>query len=368
MPFPSSSVFAKLIQDAAVVAEPSALRPILRRVTDSAREATGARYGALGVLGDHGTLSDFIHVGMTEEQADRIGKLPIGKGVLGTLIRTPEPITVSDISAHSDFSGFPPNHPPMRSFLGVPVRAGDKVFGNLYLTEKEGDDFSAEDMATAQAMAAIAGGAVSSSRLHQRLALVAVIEDRERIARDLHDAVIQDLFATGLSLQGLTMGLTDGAVADRIRDSVDRIDESIDALRNFIFNLRREKGDPPTAAQTMERTIRRLCIGGEALQLDLRDLEDLPIHTLDTATGVVREAVSNACRHGECSLIAVSTWRTTGSLELTVHDDGVGFEHDPTSSGMGLSNMRTRVDSASGSLAIETAPGQGTLVRASIPC
>lgn len=368
MPFPSSSVFANLTQDAAAVADPSALRPILRRVADAARQATGARYGALGVLGEHGTLSDFIHVGMSEELADRIGKLPIGKGVLGTLIRTPEPITVPDISAHGDFSGFPANHPPMKSFLGVPVRAGDQVFGNLYLTEKDEGSFSDEDMATAQAMAAIAGGAVSSSRLHQRLALVAVIEDRERIARDLHDAVIQDLFATGLSLQALTMGQAEGAVADRIRDSVDRIDESIDALRNFIFDLRRVKGDPPAPAQTMERTIRRLCIGGETLELDLKELDGLPSHTIDTITGVVREAVSNACRHGGCSLIAVSTWRTTGSLELTIRDDGVGFEHDPGSTGMGLTNMRTRVGSASGSLSIETAPGQGTLVRASIPC
>jgi len=342
------------------------LRAILRRVADTARRATGAKYGALGVLGLHGTLNDFIHAGMSDEQADRIGRLPVGKGVLGTIIKNPEPIMVEDISAHPDFSGFPAHHPPMRSFLGVPVRAGNEVFGNLYLTEKVGG-FSGEDMATAKALSAIAGGAVSSTRLHQRLALVAVIEDRERIARDLHDAVIQDLFATGLSLQALTMGQRDDAVTMRIRDAVDRIDESIEALRSFIFNLRRMADETPTTAETLERAIRRLCARGEELELDLRDLGGLRAHTLDTITGLVREAVSNACRHSGCTKISVTTQRSGSHLEVVVADNGDGFEGDQRRRGMGLDNMHKRIESGEGSITIDSSQGGGTIVRASIP-
>ncbi len=366
MTFPSSGEFATLIQDAAAVVDQAGLKAVLRRVADTARRATGAEYGALGVLGLHGVLSDFIHVGMSEGMADRIGPLPVGKGVLGTIIRNPEPIMVDDISAHEDFSGFPPHHPPMGSFLGVPVRAGSEIYGNLYLTEKRGG-FTDEDMATAKALAAIAGGAVSSTRLHQRLATVAVIEDRERIARDLHDAVIQDLFATGLSLQALTMGQTEEVVTLRIRDAVDRIDESIEALRNFIFNLRSLKVETPTTAETLERSIRRLCARKEELDLDLQDLAGLPAPTLDRVTGLVREAVSNACRHSSCTKIRVSTSRIGSDLVVVVSDNGDGFEGDQRRRGMGLDNMHNRIESGKGSLTIDSIPGEGTVVRASIP-
>ncbi len=366
MTFPSSGDFASLIQDAAAAVDQEDLRGILRRVADTARRATGAKYGALGVLGLHGSLSDFVHAGMSDEQADRIGRLPVGKGVLGTIIRHPEPIMVEDVSAHPDYSGFPEHHPTMRSFLGVPVRAGDEIFGNLYLTEKKGG-FVSEDMETANALAAIAGGAVSSTRMHQRLALVAVIEDRERIARDLHDAVIQDLFATGLSLQALTMARTDDAVTVRIRDAVERIDESIEALRNFIFNLRRMADETPTTAETLERAIRRLCGRVEELELDLRDLGGLPPHTFDAITGLVREAVSNACRHSGCTKVSVTTQRSGSALEVVVSDNGTGFEGDQRRRGMGLDNMHKRIESGNGSISIDSIQGRGTVVRALIP-
>lgn len=366
MAFPSSVEFAALLQDAAAVVDQAGLRDVLRRVADTARLATGARYGALGVLGLHGTLSDFIHAGMSDDDADRIGHLPVGRGVLGTIIKDPKPIVLDDISSHPDFSGFPEHHPPMGTFLGVPVRAGDEVFGNLYLTDKE-ESFTDEDMATAKAMAAIAGAAVAATRLHQRLAMVAVIEDRERIARDLHDAVIQDLFATGLSLQALTMGATEEPVATRIRDAVDRIDESIEALRNFIFDLRRVADAMPTSAETLERTVRRLCTGTEELHLDLRDLEGLKARTLDTISGLVREAVSNACRHSRCTTIKVSTSRNPSGMEVVIEDDGNGFEGDQRRRGMGLDNMHTRIEAERGELTVESTPGVGTVVRASIP-
>lgn len=366
MPFPPSHAFTELIQRAAAVEHQGELRGVLRDVTDVARRTTGAAYGALGVLGAHGTLSDFIYTGMSSHQADQIGRLPIGKGVLGTLIRDPRPIVVDDIASHEDFSGFPPNHPAMHSFVGVPVRAGDQIFGNLYLTEKPGG-FSEEDLATASAMAAIAGGAVSATRLRARLAQVAVLEDRERIARDLHDAVIQDLFATGLSLQGLIMGIREDTVRVRIDDAVERIDMAIDALRTFIFGLRREEPTAHTPAGTLEASIRRLCTGGEALDLRLDGLGSLPADILDTVNGFVREAVSNACRHGQPATISVNTGVVEDQVEVMVADDGLGFAEADVTPGMGITNMRSRVVAAGGRFVLESAPGAGTTVRASIP-
>jgi GAF domain-containing protein len=178
------------------------LRSTLQRIVQAACRLVGARYGALGVIGDDRMLVEFITQGIDAETHALIGDLPRGHGVLGLLIDDPRPIRLEDITRHPLAYGVPPNHPPMHSFLGVPVRVRDHVFGNLYLAEKPGG-FTEEDEVVVGALAAIAGAAVETTRLRSRLARLAVIEDRERIGRDLHDSIIQDLFATGLELQSL---------------------------------------------------------------------------------------------------------------------------------------------------------------------
>jgi GAF domain-containing protein len=178
---------------------------VLRRIVTSACELLDAQYAALGVLGP-GTnveqirLIEFITEGADEETIRGIGHYPIGRGILGLLIREPRPLRLHDLATHSESFGFPDGHPPMRSFLGVPVRVQDRVFGNLYLTEKRGSgDFTAGDEEIAVALAAAAGIAIENARLQERVRQLAVLEDRERMARDLHDTVIQRLFATGLA-------------------------------------------------------------------------------------------------------------------------------------------------------------------------
>ena len=166
---------------------------------------TGARYGAIGVLNDERTaLAEFITVGLDPEQEERIGPRPKGLGVLGLLIADPHPLRLADIGAHPESFGFPLNHPPMTSFLGVPIKVRDEVDGNLYLTDKVGwTEFTAQDEALVGALALGAGIAIENTRLHQRVQKVAVYDDRDRLARDLHDNVIQRLFAAGLSLQAM---------------------------------------------------------------------------------------------------------------------------------------------------------------------
>ena len=217
--------------------------------------ATGARYGAVGIIGEHGTLVDFIPVGMDEDDIKRISHYPRGTGVLGTIARHGVTLRLDEVSDHPDSVGFPENHPLMHTFLGVPVRVGERVFGNLYLAEKPGG-FTADDETTAELLAVTAGAAVATLRLQERLRRAALQEDRERIARDLHDSIIQDLFAIGLSLQ-TAMGHIEHdteTVQSRMSDAVDRLDDTISSLRRYIFDLR-----PPVWARlSLSTELRRL--------------------------------------------------------------------------------------------------------------
>src|SRR4051794_22296548 len=227
----------------AVLTVASGLEPeqVLRRIIESAVNLVDARYGALGVLDPTGTeLSQFITVGFTEDQRAAIGPLPRGHGILGLLIVDAKPLRLPDLTEHPDSYGFPPNHPPMRSFLGVPIRVRDQVFGNLYLTDKASDEvFTDVDEELLVGLAAAAGVAIENARLHTKVHEMGLVEDRERIARDLHDTVIQRLFATGMSLQGtVRLVRTDPAAAvERIEVAVDDLDLTVKHIRTAIFGL-----------------------------------------------------------------------------------------------------------------------------------
>ncbi len=179
------------------------LPAMLQRIVQAAVALVDARYGALGVLDETRTrLAEFITVGIDDETHRAIGDLPEGHGILGLLIVDAKPLRLPDLREHPDSYGFPPNHPPMRSFLGVPILVRNEVFGNLYLTDKTSAEvFTDVDEELVIGLAAAAGVAIENTRLHARVQELALVEDRERIARDLHDSIVQRLFATGLSLQ-----------------------------------------------------------------------------------------------------------------------------------------------------------------------
>ena len=208
VPYHSIEDPAKLrrVLEAALLLEADLDLPnLLRHIIDEARSMTNARYGALGVLDVDGTaLAEFITVGLEPEEEKAIGARPVGRGVLGLLISEPKPLRLARLGSHPESYGFPPNHPPMTSFLGVPIKVRDAVYGNLYLTDKIGwSEFTSDDEALIGALAVAAGIAIENARLHQRVQEVAVYEERDRLARDLHDTVIQRLFAIGLSLQSM---------------------------------------------------------------------------------------------------------------------------------------------------------------------
>jgi signal transduction histidine kinase len=256
----------------------------------------------------------------------------------------------------------------MRSFLGVPIRVGASVYGNLYLTEKEGS-FQDADMALIEALATISGSAIATARMSRRLRTLAIVEDRERIARDLHDAIIQDIFAVGLGLQAAATRVEDSNVADELREAATRLDEAITSLRRFIFDLR----PPVWAHRRIRDELTNLADAlAEPHDVDVEvlfrgEVDDLPDRLVDEVLPIVRESLSNALRHADASHVSVMVDRRSDHLIVRTIDNGSGFDVDEATGGMGLENLRVRATDLGGYTEITSSPGQGTTVEVSMP-
>ncbi len=507
------------------------LRTTLSGIVVSACQVADARYGALGIIGPDRSLVEFITDGMTVTEHQNIGDLPTGRGVLGLLIDDPRPVRLDDISEHPRSLGFPAGHPVMRSFLGVPVRIRDQVYGNLYLAEKRGaGQFSAEDEEIVIALAAAAGIAIDNARLYaasgrrqrwleataditsnlvgqvdradvlrlvadhardvaeaafvaillydemtgelrvevtaphvpdlDRIAipligtpfekiiaggrhilvddlnaaaawpapvpagpallaplamtgsvqgvlvvglaadgigfdadtdinmittfaaqaalaleraraqeereLLMVLADRERIARDLHDVVIQRLFATGLGLQGLTRMTRRDDVRDRLDQAIDELDATIRDIRTAIFGLHRPAAASVRAAlktaiddsaQTLGFTPKLTVTG----PIDLGISDPLRSDLL----AVVGEALSNVVKHARASTVAIDVSIASGRLTLRVADDGVGMHQAGV--GHGMVNLRRRAEDRGGEFTVANALPRGTVVTWTVP-
>ena len=515
-----------LLRANALVAGELSLPVVLRQIVVAARELLGARYAALGVLGRDGELEQFVHVGMEDAEVAAIGDLPRGRGVLGLLIREPAPIRLANLSNHPAAAGFPPGHPPMSSFVGVPVRIGEEVFGNLYLTERvAGGEFSQDDEELAIALAAAAGAAIANARRYAeseqrrrwldasaqltpllladhrkpyallaehaagaadadfalltvpeepdqvvvtgavgplaggllgRLApladsltgqvirsgkpslvtgdrlkataaalgikigpliavplvagervlgalllgrgeartgytesdlgmaatfagyaavaielakaradqvLLAQAEDHERIAGDLHDHVIQELFALGMKLQGQA-ARSDPATADRINGYIDTLDEVIKKIRASIFGLQQPR-QPPASLESRVMEI----VDDHAPQLGFTagvsfavpsgvELDETLVHDI---LAVTREALSNCARHAHATAVGISLGVRDGLVTLDVTDNGRGLGAPTRSSG--LASMRRRAENHDGALELTSPPDGGTGTR-----
>jgi len=350
-----------------------ALPAVLRHIVESAVTLIDARYCALGVLDTAGEgLAEFVHVGLSPEQVASIGRLPEGRGILGLLILEPEPLRLSVLGDHPDSHGFPANHPPMGSFLGVPIRVRGQVFGNLYLTDKQGAaQFSDEDETLAVALAVAAGIAIENARLSARVAELSLVEDRERIAADLHDTVIQRLFATGLGLQATVRTIANRAAAERVGEAVDNLDETIRQIRSTIFALQ----TPRVAGRSLRDEILALATEAVAsLGFEPRvSAEGMHDHPVSDAIGVqllavLREALSNVVRHAGATGVSVAVEVTADDLVATVVDDGIGAGPGERPGGRGLASLRHRAEALGGTLELRTGTGgTGTLVRWRVP-
>jgi len=525
-----------LLANRSIVGELS-LSGVLRRIVDAAREVSGARYAALGVVGPDGLLERFVHSGVAADVPEQIGELPHGRGVLGALVTHPVPIRLSSITDDPRAVGFPPGHPRMTTFLGVPVRSHDAVFGNLYLTDRtDGQDFTDEDEELVLALAATAGIAVENARLYEdsrrrqewlrasaeisrelvtplsddhdllqrvagsverladaevvtivvpapddptmletaattgsgsgrvgdrhrltgslaeqtmgtghglRLDAVAadggtelpggkppvgpvmvlpltsgsrprgaivlsrggerkpftatelemaeafagyaalaleltanradqqrltLLEDRDRIARDLHDHVIQRLFATGLSLQGAAASVAGTPLEDRLFRSVEDLDETISQVRTSIFALRETRTTSSSLRSTVLSVIDQL---SPALPVRPTTRFVGPLDTLvapllvTDVEAVLREALTNVARHADAGVVEVVVEVVHGELAVTVLDDGVGLT--PSTPHSGLANLRTRAEQRGGRLALQNRAEGGLRLRWTAP-
>lgn len=359
-----SQVF-NMMKSSASIVEAADLQALLDELVRTAVETTGARYGALGVLGEHGQLAEFRHQGMDPKTVAEIGHLPVGKGVLGTLIRKAEALIVDEITEHPDSIGFPPGHPKMGPFLGVPVMAGDRVFGNLYLTDKPGG-FNEDDLIVVSGLAVLAGTAVESARMRKKLGELALVDDRERIARDLHDSIIQDLFGVGLSLQSLAMRLT-GQDETMLNDTVDQIDSIIVRLRGLIFGLNRPGKAPGTFRDSIDGMLADLSKPFDVsirLNIDAEDPGDPEL--ANHIRHIVKETVSNSLRHSGAKNITVDVERYEDRMIMVVTDDGIGFDPATVKRGLGLGNLDDRVRRLGGSVSIRSGADKGTVVEVTI--
>ena len=509
------------------------LRTVLQRIVAAACELAGARYAALGIVGADRELSDFITHGIDPQLHAAIGELPHGRGVLGLLITDPRPVRMPDITEHPRSYGFPPNHPPMHSFLGAPIRIRDQVYGNLYLSEKLGAaEFTDDDEEIVVALAAAAGVAIDNARLFalatrrerwlaaaaeitsvllgtvhrtealrliarrareiadadlvlvllydgaagqftveavdgpdsvttgllgavitaadttfldavttpQRMLLddlreaapwpvpvpngpamvaplgrsevlhgvlvvghgvghdarsdddvallssfadqaalaleraqaqeereqLVVLEDRERIARDLHDVVIQRLFATGMELQSAVPHTTRPEVAKRINHAVDALDETIRDIRRSIFELR-------TPIGVSLRTELHDVVEAAASVLGFRPVLDtsgpvdsaVPDDIVPEILAVVREALTNAARHAKANTVRVSVRAADGRLAVVVQDDGVGA--DASLARGGLVNLLDRAADLGGTFEVRRGEAGGTVLDWRVP-
>jgi signal transduction histidine kinase len=501
------------------------LEIVLRRIVESAVELVGADYGALAVVGDDGALEEFVHVGMDDGHVEAIGHLPERHGLLGLVVEEQRTIRTDDITTHPGWTGFPEGHPPMRAFLGLPVRVRDDAFGNLYLARSEAEPFTGQDEEVVQALAATAGVAIENARLfeearlrqewltastevtrrvlagdegalhliarrvhvlagsdltsvvvpvdgellvevaegdeatdiegaryaasgtlservlhsgkpvrltdaedttfldgrtiyltgqmrvgpvmvlpllgreevrgtlvvmrephrrpftqvdvemattfanHASVALelaearrdqhrVLLLEDRARIARDLHDHVIQQVFAAGLLVRATAAGLDDASTVSAMDDVIDTLDEAIKQIRVSIFQLQ-----PPVPGGLRAAVMDVVADVRPGLSSDPRVDIDGPLDSVATTdvvsdvTAVVREGLVNVARHASASAVVLSIHATTTRLTVTISDDGVGVRESGRRSG--LDNMRERAERRNGSMVIAEVPDLG---------
>ena len=527
-----------LLEAGLTLASELSLPIVLQRIVDLAAQVTDAKYGALGVIGEGDRLVEFVTTGVSARQRQAIGHLPTGRGVLGLLIHDPHPVRIKNIADHPQSVGFPAHHPPMHSFLGAPVQAMGRVFGNIYLAEKRsGDEFSSEDEDALVVLATQAGAAIANATLYEEvrsreqwldalrditslvlageeevslLATIAehargvatadaatvvtlgdspgklvvaasvgprsaevrgqtlplegsisgavmqsgesmsfedvsvdsrafqpivrlgrhgpavfvplrvpggatgtlmvtrlkgsppfderkvrlvetladqasvaieygraqgelqrlgLMEERERIARELHDGIIQSLFAVGMGLQGTALMASSAETTKRIEGAVDELDRVIRDLRSYIFGLR-----PGILAD------RRLdqALGQLGLEVHARSNVSVEV-TVDAGLAaalsgrsadivqLAREALSNVARHARATHARVELSHQGTDALLTVEDDGVGFDPNAVSVGSGMRNMRVRAAALGGRLGVSSRDGRGTTLRVRFP-
>jgi signal transduction histidine kinase len=353
------------------IAAELAVEPILQKLVHAARELVAARYAALGVPDGEGAFAQFITSGMSEELIAAMGPLPRTHGLLGAMLESDRPYRTIDIRRDARFRGWwPREHPEMRSFMGVPIVSRGGIIGAFYLTEKQGArEFGEDDERLIQMFAAHAAVAIENARLYERSRELSIAEERNRLARELHDSVTQKLFGVVLTAEAAATLLDRDADSARLqlRRVQDLAKDAMDELRSLIFELRPAALEAEGLAVTLRKhvdTLRR--VYRRDIGVRVRGRPELPPRIETEVFRVAQEALANALRHAHAERVDLELDGRDGRLVLTVADNGVGFVASSTavrSRRLGLTSMEERARAVGGLLAIESAPGEGTTVR-----
>ena len=349
------------------IAAEHAVEPVLQKLVDAARELAGATYAAIGVPDGDGGFAQFITSGMSDELIASLGELPRTHGLLGAMLEPgAAPQRTLDIRRDPRFRGWWPDaHPSMSTFLGVPIVARGTIAGAFYLTDKDGG-FTDGDQALIETFAAHAALAIENARLHERSRELSIVEERNRLARELHDAVTQKLFGVVLAAEsGSALLARDldaaGAQLALVRELAG---EAMEELRSVIVHLRPPALEAEGLAVALAKhvdVLRR----AHRREIGLRIDGDCPAAIETDVFRIAQEALNNALRHAHAQHVAVRLGCDgAGAIELTVADDGVGFDPAATRSRrLGLTTMAERARAIGGTLDVESAPGAGTTVR-----
>jgi len=348
------------------------VRDVLQVIVRSARSLSGARYAALGVPDDEGSFAEFVVDGLTVRQQKAIGPLPRQHGMLAVLLSEATPQRLADIRADPRFGGWWPSaHPELADFLGVPIKDGPDVLGTIFVANKTvPGGFTARDEQLLCLFAAHAAIALINARLYERVGELSVLEERGRLARELHDAVSQKLFSVRAKARAASLlAARDPDRAAAEMDSVAALTGEAHAeLRAVISGLAPSELGECGLAESLRRYA---ALAGRAHGVNVRVCaEDVPAlgPGRDAAAyRIAQEALHNALRHSGAGVIDICLYRTGRRVILSVTDDGRGFSPDAPASGLGLASMRGRAAAAGGTLSIGSTPGSGTTVTLAVP-
>jgi signal transduction histidine kinase len=354
----------------AIAAERS-VDSVLQQLADASRTLAAAHYAAIGVPDGEGGFAKFITSGMTEEQYAAIGPLPRTHGLLGAMLTSTKPYRVPDVRRDPRFEGWPPPHPTMRSFLGVPIVACGDVVGAFYLTEKEGGPvFTDEDEELIVVLAAHAAIAIENAELHERSRELSTVEERKRLARELHDSITQTLFSIGLTAEAASSLIASDP--ERARAELETLQEltgtAQEEMRSLIFELRPAELETDGLAAALRKhveVLRRL--HPQQIELSIDGDGRLPAPVEKGLLRIAQEALANALRHSGAERVEVALDVADSRARLSVVDDGSGFDVGAARARhLGLTSMRERAEALGGRLEIESADGRGTTVAVEV--
>jgi signal transduction histidine kinase len=367
----ADEIFQHVSKVVLAVASQLSVRDVLQMIVRSARSLAGARYAALGVPGEAGTFAEFVVDGLTAREQAAIGPLPRQHGMLAVMLHEGKPLRLADIRQDPRFWGWPAAHPELTDVLGVPITEGEQVLGFIFAACKtEPGGFTERDERLVSLFAAHAAIALTNARLYERGRELSVLQERSRLARDLHDAVSQKLFSVRAKAR---------AAAVLVRRDPDRAVEEIGSVADLAGQAQAELravidglAPPELAAGGLAGSVRGYAVMagrtyGANIQVQAGELPALDPPRETVIYRVAQEAIGNALRHSGGQGVTVTLAGRQGRVVLEVRDDGNGFDLSTTQSGLGLASMRERAASAGGRLTVTSSPGTGTVVRLSVP-